>query len=180
MFIAALRHFWMLFQYCWVLSSQLEKCSSNIQLKHQCLPMYLWMTITLYVTSLQVPTWWGPGAILTHLRLRLLPPTIHSPSKLSPASELCCFLCRFCFPWFFMASSSSFNSIQCHFFREVFPIILSEICLHPSPSIYFAVIFPGTTGFTVFTIFIMNSTYFIGWYPFIYLLVAPIFVAWVL
>ena len=99
-----------------------------------------------------------------------------APSSATPHSlsfqVVPCFR-TFLFPlqvfWFFMASSSSFNSIQCHFFREVFPIILSEICLHPSPSIYFAVIFPGTTGFTLFTILIMNSTYFIGWYPFIYL-----------
>ena len=175
MFTAALCHFWMLFQCCQVLSSQLEKRSSNIQLKHQCLPMDVWMTITLHVTSLQVPTCWDPSGLLTHLRLHLLPPPTHSHSKLSPASELCCFRCRFCFPWFFKASSSSFNSIQCHFFREVSPIILSKICLYPSPSIYFAVIFPDTTGFILFTILIMNSTYFIFWYPFIYLFICSFY-----
>ena len=139
MFIAALRHFWMLFQYCWVLSSQLEKCSSNIQLKHQCLPMDLWMTITLYVTSLQVPTWWGPGALLTHLRLCLLPPPTHSHSKLSPASELFCFLCRFFgSSWLALHLSTLFSVISSERFFPLSSLKYASIHPHPSTLLWYS------------------------------------------
>ena len=165
MFMTALRHFWMLFQYCWVLSSQLEKRSSNIQLKHQCLPMDLRMTKGHQLASSHLIGSWWPfrliwGFTFCHLPLTLIPScpllqnfAISSAGFVSPGSS-----------WLALHLSTLFNVISSERFFPLSSLKYASIHPHPSTMLWYSQVPLGLLSLPYLSWIVYT---FIVWYPFI-------------